>query len=54
MKSVDSDLDRLFALNINAHRMFRQWHALGHLERAPAMPPPVRPMIEALLGVIRE
>lgn len=54
MKSVDADLDRLVQLNKRVHRMFREWHALGHRERPPAMPPAVRPMIEALVGVMKD
>jgi flavin-dependent dehydrogenase len=54
MKSIDSDLDRLFQLTMRAHRMFREWNALEHQERPAAMPPPLRPMIEALVGVVRD
>src|SRR5205085_1848646 len=28
MKSVDEDLNRLFQLNINMHKLFREWHEL--------------------------
>ena len=43
MRSIDSDLDRLFQLNMRAHAMFRDWHRLEQRERprhAPAAPDP--------------
>jgi hypothetical protein len=53
MKTVEDDLDRLYRLNIRAHQMFRQWHQLDTPERPGAMPPPVKPMIEALIGLVK-
>jgi flavin-dependent dehydrogenase len=38
MKRIDDDLDRLFRLNINMHKLFRQWNELGYRE-APTGPP---------------
>ena len=32
MKRADEDLERLFKLNINMHKLFREWH---ELERKP-------------------
>ncbi len=53
MKSVDAELERLFQLNMRAHQMFREWHRVENRERPGAMPPALKPMIEALIGLLK-
>ena len=48
MQTVDGDVDRLFRLNINMHRLLRQWH---ELEQRPWENDMLK---TGLVGVIRE
>jgi flavin-dependent dehydrogenase len=54
MRSVDSDMERLFRLNINMHKLFREWHELERKSREPAMPPTFRTLIEGLVGIVKD
>jgi hypothetical protein len=53
MKSVEADLDRLFRLNVNLYKMFREWNELETPVREPTMPPPMRTMIEGVIGLMK-
>jgi flavin-dependent dehydrogenase len=53
MKSVDADIDRLYRLNINMHKLFREWHQLEQKPRDPGMIGTFRVQIEGLLGLVK-
>jgi flavin-dependent dehydrogenase len=54
MKSVDDDLDKLFRLNINMHKLFRQWHELEQKTRPPTFLKSFPVIIGGLLGLVKE
>ena len=54
MKSVDSELDSLFRLNINMHKLFREWHELENKERPPAFIKPFPILVGGLLGLTKD
>jgi flavin-dependent dehydrogenase len=54
MKSVDADLDRLFQLNINMHKVFKQWHELENKERPAAFLKVFPVLVTGLLGLIKD
>jgi len=54
MRSVDEDLDRLFALNINMHKVFRQWHEIENKDRPPAFLKTFPILVMGLLGMVKE
>ena len=53
MRSIDADLNRLYAINVRVHQMCKEWIRLDTPPRPGAMPPAVRPMIEALIGLAK-
>jgi flavin-dependent dehydrogenase len=59
MKSVEEDLDRMYRLNINMQKLFREWHQLDRERPTPAVrpkfmhiykPPPLSKLLEAAEG----
>ncbi len=54
MEKADPYLNQLFALNINMHKLFREWHVLERKGHEPGMPPPFPLMLEALFGLVKE
>jgi flavin-dependent dehydrogenase len=52
MKSVDDELDRLFKLNINMHKLFLQWNELERRDVPPTTPRKL--LFEALEGVAKD
>jgi flavin-dependent dehydrogenase len=54
MQSVDSDLDRLFRLNINMHKLFREWNELEHKERPAAFIKPFPILVAGLLSLTKD
>jgi flavin-dependent dehydrogenase len=54
MKSVTDDLDRLFRLNINVHKLFREWNELERKSRPPAFLKTFPMLITGLLGMVKE
>jgi flavin-dependent dehydrogenase len=54
MRSVDSDLERLFRLNAAAHKLFREWHELEQEPLPPAMMGTFPAMVESLMALEKE
>ena len=54
MQSIDADLDRLFKLNINMHKLFRQWNELEKRERPPAFVKTFPLLVGGLLSLVKE
>lgn len=54
MRSVDDELDRLFKLNINMHKLFRQWDALEKKVRPAAFVKTFPALIGGLLGLVND
>jgi flavin-dependent dehydrogenase len=53
MTSVDADLDRLYRLNMNMHKLFREWNELERKPREPGMLPTFQMLIEGLFGLVK-
>jgi flavin-dependent dehydrogenase len=54
MKSVEPELDRLFRLDVNAHKLFREWHELERKPRGAGFAGPFPALIETRAGVVKE
>ncbi len=54
MKRADEDMDRLFKLNINMHKLFREWHELERKPRDPDMLSTFPVLVSGLVGLIKE
>lgn len=54
MRSVDDDLDRLFRLNINMHKLFREWNDLERRERPPVFVKTFPALLEGLVGLVKD
>jgi flavin-dependent dehydrogenase len=52
MKSVDDDLNRLFRLNINMHKLFRDWNELEQLDASGIKFFPM--VLQGLTGIVQE
>ncbi len=53
MKSIDEDLERLFAINKRMHRFCREWAERDNPARPPSMPPPFGTLIAGLAGLLK-
>jgi len=54
MKRADEDLERLFKLNINMHKLFGEWNKLESKPREPAMLGMFPVLVAGLLGLVKE
>ncbi|MGA2164017.1 MAG: tryptophan 7-halogenase [Solirubrobacteraceae bacterium] len=54
MKRADEDMERLFKLNINMHKLFREWHELERKPRDPDMLATFPVLVSGLVGLVKE
>ena len=54
MRRADEYLDRLFKLNINMHKLFREWHELEHKPRDPDILATFPVLLGGLVGLVKE
>ena len=54
MKSVDDEVDRLFRLNINMHKLFGEWNEIENKERPAAFLKAFPVQVAGLLGMVKE
>jgi flavin-dependent dehydrogenase len=54
MKRADEDMERLFKLNINMHKLFREWHELERKPRDPEMLATFPVLVSGLVGLVKE
>lgn len=54
MAKADPYVTKLYQLNINMHKLFRDWHALEKKEREAGMPSTIPVMVEGLFGLVKE
>jgi flavin-dependent dehydrogenase len=54
MQRADEDMECLFKLNINMHKLFREWHELERKQRDPAMLAMFPVLVQGLLGLVKE
>lgn len=54
MKRADEDMERVFKLNINMHKLFREWHELERKSRDPEMLATFPVLVSGLVGLVKE
>jgi flavin-dependent dehydrogenase len=56
MKSVDSDIDKIYKLTIRVEQLFREWHALheGQAQDVSGACGPIKAMIEMFFQIVQE